>query len=85
MKKQKWMLIPFAALLMISCGSEEGEESEKELTFDEKVQEVCDCFNEKAENGEPPKDCFMLQGEHEQTVGEDRRVEFIQATNACAG
>ncbi|CAG5076314.1 hypothetical protein [Parvicella tangerina] len=83
MNRKNTLLVLGATIAMMSC-SESKEEEKKELSFDEKVTAVCDCFDEKAETGAPPKDCFMLQGEYELTVEEDRRIEFIQTTNECA-
>ena len=84
--KTKQLLFGLMAtgLLAVSCSDQQAEEEGKELTYDEKVEEVCNCFDEKQQQGQPPKDCFMLQGKYEADLNEEKKVEFIQKTNECA-
>jgi hypothetical protein len=85
MKKTVKMLAIASVFALVGCGEEQSDEStEKELSFDEKVEKVCNCFQEKMEAGDAPKDCFMMQGELESTVAEDRHQEFLSKTNECA-
>lgn len=57
--------------------------SGENLSFDEKVKEVCDCFAEVKASGKRPMKCFKLQGKYSSTLT-DQKTEFNQQTNSCA-
>lgn len=77
MKRIKIVVAGLALIMVSSCSS---ESEEKELTYEERVKEVCDCFSDS----ESPSDCFMLQAEHIKHLPEDKVIEFTQETNNCA-
>ena len=79
----KKSILILSTLFMISCGGSESEKTEeaKELTYDEKVTAVCECF-EKAEESEFMK-CAKLQHDYNESLEEDKRQEFLLTTNEC--
>lgn len=81
MKKTKILMTIVALALVGGCSSEEEEQT---ATYEEKIAEVCDCFKEKQTSGDTPQECFMLQGELSKSVGEEKKQDFINQTNACA-
>jgi hypothetical protein len=52
-------------------------------TYDEKVKEVCECFDTTSKQGKRPMPCFKLQDDYSKTVG-DKKTDFIKETNLCA-
>lgn len=57
-------------------------ETKSNLSLEEKVKEVCDCFS-SAEKGQKMA-CFQKQSQYGKTIADDqKRIEFNQATNGC--
>ncbi len=57
-------------------------EIKENLSFEEKVKEVCDCFS-LAPKGQKMA-CFQKQSQYGKTFAEDqKRIEFNQITNSC--
>lgn len=78
----KKSILILATLAMVACGGEtEKGEPAKELTYDEKVSAVCDCFD-KAEEKDFMK-CAKLQHDYNESLEEDKRQEFLLTTNEC--
>lgn len=75
----KKTILILSTVALTACG-EEKESVSKDLTYDERVADVCDCFS----NSEDPSDCFMLQADHIQLLEDDQVIEFTQATNNCS-
>ncbi len=81
MKKMK-LLLGLSLLLMHSaCGTSEESEEKKELSYDEKVEAVCDCFENA--NEEDFMKCAKLQHDYNESLEEDKRQEFLLTTNEC--
>ena len=73
MKKIKRIAVLIIGLsAMTSCG---------ELTYEEKAETVCDCF-EKADGQSEFMKCAKLQHDYSLEEG-DKKQEFIVATNKC--
>ena len=76
----KKSILILSTLFMIACGSEKTEAA-KELTYDEKVNAVCECF-EKADDSSFMK-CAKLQDDYHKSLEEDKKQEFLLTTNEC--
>lgn len=59
-----------------NAGSTEG-------TYEDKVKEVCDCFQKSASNPGDKPICFRKQSQLGKTLDESKRQEFNNATNSC--
>lgn len=54
------------------------------MTFDEKVKHVCECFENARKDGKGPMECFRMQWQFGKTTGE-KQTDFNRLTNQCAG
>jgi alpha-beta hydrolase superfamily lysophospholipase len=68
------------SLILVACG--DNAEDKKELTYDEKVKEVCDCL-QKADSPDDRMKCIKLQDSYHKSLEEDKRQEFLLTTNDC--
>lgn len=85
MKKVKFLMVGCLFILSsYSCGGskESTEQEEKELSFDDKAKEVCECFEEAGNDSSERPKCFQLQDKYSKSVG-DKKTEFLQETNKC--
>ncbi len=90
MKKVSYLLF---LTVLISCSENvqennsvtETEEPTKVLSFDEKVDEVCDCFYEaKTENPDLLSNCWKLQSDYSKTLDDAESKFYLQMTNDCS-
>ena len=85
MKKVKFtILVSLLTIGVSSCGStkETTVESDNEPTFEEKIVEVCDCFEKAGNDSKERPKCFQLQDKYSKEVGEKKK-DFLQETNKC--
>ena len=79
-------MLPSCGETTSESGTTETENSQpkKPETFDEKVKDVCDCFENADSDTKSRLKCFKLQDEHHATIKEEKKQEFLQTTNECA-
>lgn len=87
----KKILISFyiAGTLLTSCGNSKSEDNikeqpKKELSFEEKIKEVCDCFSSSKGDRMKRMGCFQLQDEFwKELDGDSIKQIFLQESNKC--
>lgn len=92
MKKNFICSVFLGLVFLLSCGdSSEGTETDELATqvpshpetFDEKLNELCDCFEEAGDEPKSKMKCFELQNKHHQSTEESRKSEFLEKSNLC--
>ena len=83
----KKMLFVLTTVMFAACGSSDksGGESNTPKTFEEKVTEVCDCFDEAKNDMSQRMECMKLQSDLSKTFEKEERQKFILETNSCSG
>lgn len=78
------ILVPFLFVGVSSCSDtkETMVGSENKPTFQEKIVEVCDCFEKAGSDSKERPKCFQLQDKYAKEVGE-KKTDFLQETNKC--